>query len=55
MAYQSRKRNYRSRRERLERASRNTKVVLIFATIGAAVWVFMIRHELWAWLKTYFY
>lgn len=55
MGYQSRKRKYKSRRERYDKSSRNIKVVFIFGTIGLVVYIFKVRYELWGWLKTYFY
>jgi hypothetical protein len=55
MAYQSRKRNYKSRRQRYSIFTRNAKIVFVFASIGAAVWLFKVRYEIWGWLKTYFY
>jgi hypothetical protein len=55
MGYQSRKRNYKSRRERYERDKRNAKVILVFAAIGLLVWLIMTRHEWWGYVKTFFY
>jgi hypothetical protein len=55
MAYQSRKRNYLSPREKNALVWRNFKLVLLFSLMAAAVWIFKNRHEYWAWLKTYFY
>lgn len=55
MGYQSRKRNYKSRRERLERDSRNIRRILLFSAIGLALYLFMTRYEWWGYLKTYFY
>ncbi len=55
MAYQSRKRNYRSRRERYQRDMRNIRLIFIFALIAALILVFRNRYALWGWLKTYFY
>ena len=52
---QTRKRNYRSRRERFRTVYRNTKIFIIFALIFLAVWIFKARHELWNWYSTYFY
>jgi hypothetical protein len=55
MGYQSRKRNYKSRRERYHRDMRNIKIISIFFTLGLGVWMFMNRVSLWDWFKTYFY
>ncbi|MCB9295425.1 MAG: hypothetical protein H6559_20225 [Lewinellaceae bacterium] len=55
MGYQSRKRNYKSRREKFSETMRSTRVFLIFLTIGMAVWFFRNRYEFWGWLKTYIY
>ena len=55
MGYQSRKRNYRSRRQKLKDSYRFWRVLSIFLVIGLLLWGFMKRHELIAWLKTYTY
>ncbi|MCB0641446.1 MAG: hypothetical protein KDC44_07385 [Phaeodactylibacter sp.] len=55
MAYKSRKRNIRSRREKLASAQRNTRLIILFTFLGFLVWVIMHRVSLWNWLKTYFY
>jgi len=55
MGYQSRKRNYKSRRERYLRDKRNFKVVLLFAFIALLVLLFKTRHEWIFWIKTYVY
>ncbi|MCB0545771.1 MAG: hypothetical protein KDD02_19495 [Phaeodactylibacter sp.] len=55
MGYQSRKRGYKSRRERFDYTVRNTRIIFIFLSLGMAVWVFKNRLDWWAWLKTYFY
>lgn len=55
MAYQSRKRNYKSRRERYLDTRRKFFVTLVIALIAAVVWVIKERLVLWNWLKTYFY
>lgn len=54
MGYKSRK-NYRSRRDKLENSLRNTRIIIIFALIALLIWLFMHRREYWAWLETYFY
>lgn len=55
MAYKSRRRNYRSRREKLATAQRNTRLIILFTFLGLMVWVFMNRVSLWDWFRTYFY
>lgn len=55
MPYQSRIRNYKTRREKNQAASRTVKRILLFVTIGLAIWVFMNRVSLWDWFRTYFY
>ena len=55
MGYQSRKRGYKSRREKFAETMRATRVFLFFLTLGMAVWVFRNRYEFWGWLKTYIY
>ena len=55
MAYQSRKRHYKSRRERYLRDKRNFKLILIFAAIAGVVLMFKNREEILFYLKTIFY
>ncbi|MCI5082178.1 MAG: hypothetical protein MRY78_10805 [Saprospiraceae bacterium] len=55
MGYQSRMRNYKSRRERYEQSTRNIRIIFIFAIIALVVFLFKERYEIWGWLKTYFY
>lgn len=55
MAYQSRKRNYKTRREKLNSNLQTMRTILTFFSIGLVVWLYMNRFELWAWLKTYLY
>ncbi len=55
MGYQSRKRGYQSRREKIQETGRVLRIVLLFSSIGAALWLFMNRYELWGWMKTYIY
>ncbi len=55
MGYQSRKRNYRTPREKNAVALRNARIILLFIALALVVWGFKNRHEYWAWLKTYFY
>lgn len=52
---QSRKKGYKSRREKYEITKRNTKVILLFAAIALVVYLIMIRQEIWSYLKTYLY
>lgn len=55
MGYQSRKRNYKSRRERNAIAWRNFRTILIFALIGAGLMVIMNRVAIWDWFRMLFY
>ncbi|MBK8489884.1 MAG: hypothetical protein IPL49_03005 [Saprospirales bacterium] len=55
MGYQSRKRNYVSRRERFLRTLRVIRVLLIFAFLFAGVYAMMNWNTLFFYLKTYFY
>ncbi len=43
---------YKSRRERLQRDMKNIKIISIFMLIGAAIWIFMRRQEIWWWLES---
>lgn len=55
MGYQSRRRNYLTRRERNARAWRTARIIVIFTAIGLAIFGFMHRVSLYNWLKTFFY
>ncbi|WP_350176460.1 hypothetical protein [Phaeodactylibacter sp.] len=55
MGYQSRKRNFRSRRERFEDTMRKTRLFFLFLFLAILVYLFMNRYEFWAYLKTYLY
>jgi ferric-dicitrate binding protein FerR (iron transport regulator) len=55
MAYQSRKRKYLSRRERLQRDWRNIGVLALFALLAALAWLVLNLRSILAWLKTYTY
>lgn len=55
MGYQSRKRGYKSRRDKFKETRRILRIFLIFFTIGMAFWFLQNRYEFWGWLKTYFY
>ncbi len=55
MGFQSRKRGFRSRREKLDTSLRNIRMAIIFGTIALAVLIYKNRWDLWNWLKTYFY
>lgn len=46
---------YESRREKWHRTKRNVNLVLIFGSLWALLWLFMKRHEVWGWLKTFTY
>ncbi len=54
MAYQSRKRNYKTRRERLDLHQRNIRLILIFAAIAAVVLIYKNRRDIWFYIETSF-
>jgi hypothetical protein len=54
MAYKSsRKRNYKSQREKYDKTTRNLRTTIIFILIAAAVWIFKNRYEIWPELNTW--
>lgn len=55
MGYQSRKRNYKSRRERNEATWKNFRTIILFALIAAVIIGFMNRVAIWDWLRYLFY
>ncbi|MFN7118130.1 MAG: hypothetical protein ACK4TA_15125 [Saprospiraceae bacterium] len=55
MSYQSRFRNYKTRREKNESTRRVTLRILLFLSIMLLLWMFINRVSLWDWVKTYFY
>lgn len=55
MPYQSRRRNYQSRRERNARTWRVSRILVASILLFAAVFAWMNRVSLYSWLKTYFY
>ena len=55
MAYQSRKRIYTSRREKMHIIEKNFRIIFVFGIITVAILLFKYRYDLWNWLKTYFY
>lgn len=55
MPYQSRIRNYKTRREKNQATWRTVQRILLFFGIGLFIWGFMHRVSLWNWLRTYFY
>lgn len=55
MPYQSRHRNYQSRRERNARTGRVARILVVSVLLFAAIFAFMNRYWLYGWLKTYFY
>ncbi len=54
MAYQSRKRNYVSRREKMAQHGRNIRLFLIFLVVGLVVLVYKNRHDLWFHIQNWF-
>ena len=55
MGYQSRKRNYKSRRERNAIAWRNLRTVFIFLLIAVIILVIKNRIAIWDWFRMFFY
>jgi ferric-dicitrate binding protein FerR (iron transport regulator) len=55
MAYQSRKRKYLSRRERLRRDWRNIGIILLFAGMAALAWLILNLQDILNWARTYTY
>lgn len=55
MGYQSRKRNYKSRREKNAIARRNFRTVLIFLGIALLVLAIKNRVAIWDWFRLLFY
>ena len=55
MGYQSRKRNYKSRRERNAATWRNFRTILIFLIIVGAVLIIKNRVAIWDWFRLLFY
>lgn len=55
MGYQSRKRNYKSRRERNALAWKRFRTVLIFVGIALVVLIFKNRVAIWDWFRLLFY
>ena len=55
MPYQSRRRNYLSRRERNARTLRTAQILILFVVLSAALLAWMNRVSLYNWFKTYFY
>ena len=52
MSYTGRHR-YKSRREKYQRSSRHLKAFFIFFVLAAFVYIFMNRHDIISYLKTY--
>lgn len=55
MGYQSRRRNYKSRRERNAIAKKNAQKVLIFIAIAIIVLIIKNRVAIWDWFRLLFY
>lgn len=54
MAYQSRKRNYKSKRERYQTHARFIRVTILFIIIALIVWIYKNRYEYWPDMNTWF-
>ena len=55
MGYQSRRRNYKSRRERNAITKKNARKVLVFSGIAILVLVIKNRVAIWDWFRLLFY
>lgn len=55
MGYQSRKRKYVSRRERIEKHTRNFRIIALFVVIGSVVLLIRNGTDIYYYLKTFFY
>ncbi|MCB0630980.1 MAG: hypothetical protein R2824_32285 [Saprospiraceae bacterium] len=55
MGYQSRKRNYKSRRERNAAAWNNLRTFVLFALIAGLIIGFKNRVAIWDWFRLLFY
>lgn len=52
--YQTRKRKYTSRKERVQRTNRFLRIVSTFALVGLVAMAFFRRKDIISWLQTYF-
>lgn len=55
MGYKSRKRNYKSRRERNAIAGRNFRTILTFLLIALLIIIIKNRVAIWDWFRLLFY
>lgn len=55
MGYQSRKRHYVTRRERLQLHLRVYRVIFLFVVVFAVALLVLRRTDYWTWFLTYFY
>ena len=55
MAYQNRKRNFKTVQERYKRDKRNVKVTTFFIFLAILAIIFFNRQSIWDYLRTYFY
>jgi hypothetical protein len=55
MGFQSRKRNYKSIRERKKIHGRNIRVIFTFVAIASIIWIYRERFQIIDWIKTWFY
>lgn len=54
MAYQNRKRNFKTVQERYKRDKRNMKVTAFFVFLAILALIFFSRQSIWDYLRTYF-
>ncbi|MBR9919926.1 MAG: hypothetical protein GYB31_03745 [Bacteroidetes bacterium] len=55
MTYQSRRRNYKSRREKLKRSGQVVRLTTIFVVLFLLIFGWFKRVQIYDWLETYFY
>lgn len=53
MGYQSRKRHYKSPRERNAALRKQSRTVLIFVVLATLVWIYKNREEYWLHVKAW--
>ncbi|MCB0706523.1 MAG: hypothetical protein KDC34_14500 [Saprospiraceae bacterium] len=55
MTYQTRRRNYKSRRDKLERSGKVIKLISLFGTLFLLIYGWFNRVRIYDWVETYFY
>jgi hypothetical protein len=55
MVYQSRRRNYKSRRDKMKRSGQVVRLTSIFAGVFLLIYVWFNRVRIFDWVETFFY